>query len=231
MKRFYKDVSVERSAAGYHVALDGRPVKTQRGGSQIVGSKALAEELAAEWASQGETIDPARFAFRDMADYALDVVPADRAGIAAKLLRYAETDTLCYRADPDEPLWHRQREVWDPLVDALEAREGVTLERVSGVVARPHPAATMETLKARIETHDDFTLAALEQLTALAASLCIGLAALDDDAEGEALWAAANLEEDWQIEQWGADEEAAARRAKRLEAFLKAMAFVRLARA
>ena len=55
MKRFYKDVSVERSAAGYHVALDGRPVKTQRGGSQIVGSKALAEELAAEWASQGET--------------------------------------------------------------------------------------------------------------------------------------------------------------------------------
>ena len=113
MKRFYKDVSVERSAAGYHVALDGRPVKTQRGGSQIVGSKALAEELAAEWAGQGETIDPARFAFRDMADYALDVVSADRAGIAAKLLRYAETDTLCYRADPDEPLWHRQREVWD----------------------------------------------------------------------------------------------------------------------
>ena len=73
------------------------------------------------------------------------------------------------------------------------------------------------------------TLAALEQLTALSASLCVGLAALDHDADGEALWAAANLEEDWQIEQWGADEEAAARRAKRLEAFLKAMAFVRLA--
>ena len=90
---------------------------------------------------------------------------------------------------------------------------------------------TFQILYRRIETHDDFTLAALEQLTALAASLCIGLAALDDDAEGEALWAAANLEEDWQIEQWGADEEAAARRAKRLEAFLKAMAFVRLARA
>ena len=229
MKRFYKNVSVERSAAGYHVALDGRPVKTQRGGSQVVSSQALAEELAAEWAGQGETIDPARFAFRDMADYALDVVPTDRAGIAAKLLRYAETDTLCYRADPDEPLWHRQRDVWDPLVDALEAREGVTLERVSGVVARPHPAATMETLKARIETHDDFTLAALEQLTALAASLCIGLAALDHNADGEALWAAANLEEDWQIEQWGADEEAAARRAERLEAFLKAIEFVRLA--
>ena len=66
MKRFYKDVSVERSAAGYHVALDGRPVKTQRGGSQIVGSKALAEELAAEWAGQGETIDPARFARRTL---------------------------------------------------------------------------------------------------------------------------------------------------------------------
>jgi chaperone required for assembly of F1-ATPase len=228
VKRFYKDVSVEQVAAGYHVALDGRPMKTQGGGRQIVSSKALAEELAAEWAGQGETIDPARFAFRDMADYALDAVPADRAGVVAKLLRYAETDTLCYRAEPDEPLWHRQRAMWDPLLEALEAREGVTLQRVSGVVARPHPAETMATLKARLETYDDFTLAALEQSTALAASLCIGLAALDHDADGEALWAAANLEEDWQIEHWGADEEAAARRAKRLEAFLKAMAFVRL---
>ena len=231
MKRFYKDVSVEQVAAGFQVALDGRLVKTQGGGSQIVSSKALAEELTAEWAGQGETIDPARFAFRDMTDYALDVVPVDRAGVVAKLLRYVETDTLCYRAEPDEPLWHRQRKLWDPLVEALEAREGVTLERVSGVVARPHAAETMDTLKARIETHDDFTLAALEQLTALAASLCIGLAALDDEADGETLWAAANLEEDWQIEQWGADEEASPRRAKRLDAFLKAMAFARQARA
>ena len=229
MKRFYTRVHVERAASGHQVFLDGRPLKTQGGRQQVVDSLALAEALASEWDGQGETIDPARFAYRDMADYALDTLPEGRAAAIAKLLRYAETDTLCYRADPDEPLWHRQRDMWDPLVKTLEAREGIVLERVSGVVAKPHAPATMDRLKARVESLDDFTLAALEQLTALSASLCVGLAALGHDADGEALWAAANLEEDWQIEQWGADEEAAARRAKRLEAFLKAMAFVRLA--
>ncbi|MEX0341143.1 MAG: ATP12 family protein [Erythrobacter sp.] len=230
MKRFYKAVSVEQTGLGYHVALDGRPIKTQAGLPQVVASKDLAEALAAEWAGQGETLDSAGFAFRDMADYALDVVPATRSELVAKLLRYVETDTLCYRAEPDEPLWHRQRDVWDPLVEALERREGIRLERVSGIVARSHSPDTMKRLKARLESLDDFTLAALEQLASLAASLCVGLAALDEGADGEALWAAANLEEDWQVEQWGHDEEAAERRARRLDEFLKAMEFVRLAR-
>lgn len=230
MKRFYTTATVERSEPGFYVALDGRPMKTQGGQPQVVASADLAQALAAEWAGQPEEIDPARFAFRDMTDYALDVVPETRAEIAAKLLRYAETDTLCYRADPDQPLWHRQRAMWDPLVEALETREGVRFERVSGVVAKSHPPATLERLGARLDSLDDFTLAALEQLASLAASLCIGLAALDADADGEALWDAANLEEDWQIEQWGADEEASARRAKRLGDFLKAMEFARLAR-
>ncbi len=231
MKRFYEDVTVEQNETGFHVALDGRAIKTQGGQPQVVASEALAHAMADEWAGQGETIDPARFALRDMADYALDVVPASRSDIIAKLLRFAETDTLCFRAEPDEPLWHRQREVWDPLVEALEARDGVKLERVSGIVARPHSPETMERLQARMERLDHFGLAALEQLASLAASLCVGLAALEEDADGEALWAAANLEEDWQIEQWGEDEEAGARRAKRLGDFLKAMEFVRLARA
>ena len=230
MKRFYKAVSVEQGEAGYHVALDGRPMKTQGGQPQVVAAKALAEALAAEWDAQGEKIDPALFVFRDMTDYALDIVPGTRDELIAKLLRYAETDTLCYRADPDEPLWHRQRDVWDPLVEALEAREGITLERVSGIVAKPHPKESMARLKARLETLDAFALAALEQLTSLAASLCVGLAALEVGADGEALWAAANLEEDWQVEQWGEDEEAAERRSKRLTGFLKAMEFIALAR-
>jgi chaperone required for assembly of F1-ATPase len=230
VKRFYKDVSVEQTDAGHYVVLDGRPIKTQGGQPQVVAGKALAEALAAEWDAQGEKIDPALFVFRDMTDYALDIVPGTLDELIAKLLRYAETDTLCYRADADEPLWHRQRDVWDPLVEALEAREGITLERVSGIVAKPHPEESMARLEARLETLDAFALAALEQLTSLAASLCVGLAALEPDADGEALWAAANLEEDWQVEQWGADEEAAERRSKRLTGFLKAMEFVALAR-
>ena len=230
MKRFYDTVTVAPADGGYAVKLDSRSIKTQGRKEQVVPTAALAEVLATEWRDQGETIDPARFIFRDMTDYALDVVPDTRDTVIAKLLQYAETDTLCYRADPDEPLWRRQREQWDPLIEAIEKAEGVRFERVSGIVAKPHPAETMDRLRARLERLDDFDLAALEQLTSLAASLCIGLAALEPGADGEALWNAANLEEDWQVEQWGADEEAADRRARRLDAFLKAIEFAQLAR-
>jgi chaperone required for assembly of F1-ATPase len=232
MKRFWKDVSVEPAEGGWRVALDGRPIRTQAGGApQVVPSRAMAEALAAEWAEQGEEVDPRAFFLRDLADYAIDQVASDEDAAIARLLPFAETDTLCYRADPDEPLFRRQQEAWEPLVAACEARHGVKLERVSGIVARPQPAETLDRLREVLAGYDPFALAALETLTSIAASLVTGLAALEADADIEALFAAANGEEDWQAERWGWDAQAQARRAVRLEAFRQAAEFARLARA
>jgi chaperone required for assembly of F1-ATPase len=103
MKRFYTTVSVQSEAGGYRVCLDGRGIRTQGGQPQIVPGEALAQAMAAEWADQGEEIDTTRFVFRDMADYAIDVVTPQFAQTVTDLLPYGETDTLCYRAEPDEP--------------------------------------------------------------------------------------------------------------------------------
>ena len=230
MKRFYEEVCVEPGDGGWRVTLDGRAIRTQRGAAQLVPTESLAEALAREWSEQGETIDPTAFVLRDMADYAIDMVRADRGETVAKLLAFAETDTLCYRADPEEALYRRQLEIWEPLVSALEAREGIRLERVSGIVHRPQSEEALRALRSRLETMDDFTLAALQATASLAASLCIGLAALDSDADAAALWDAANLEELWQAELWGSDEEAEARREKRKREFLAAARFADLAR-
>lgn len=227
MKRFYKDVTTSRTEQGWIVSLDGRPLKTQGGQPQVVPSEALVERIAAEWREQGEVIDPASFRHRDMADYALDVVSADSSEVVSKLLGYAETDTLCFRADPEDPLYRRQQEIWDPILETMEAREGVKLHRISGILHRPQTAETREKLRASLEALDPFTLTALEQTTSLSASLCIGLEALQENADAEALWNAANLEEDWQADLWGRDEEAEERRAKRKSDFLAAIAFAR----
>lgn len=229
MKRFWKDVTVEPAGDGYRVALDGRPLKTQGGAPQVVPTRALAELLAAEWAAQGEEVDPAGFPHRDLADYAIDMVAADRAAAVDKVLRYAETDTLCYRADPDEPLHKRQWEEWEPIVTGFETREGVRLERVSGIVHKPQPPATLAALEARLAALDPFTLAALEVATSLSASLCVGLSALDPDADPHALWAAAELEEAWQVELWGSDAAAEERRERRMASFMRAVEFARAA--
>lgn len=229
MKRFWRDVTVGEAAGGWRVLLDGRPIRTPRGAAQVVPNAALAEAMAEEWRAQGDEIDPALFRLRDMADYAIDVVASDRAALVKELLAYAETDTLCYRADPDEPLYRRQLEVWEPLLTAFEAREGVRLERVSGVLHRDQPEATLASLRARLEALDPFALAGVNTMTALAASLCVALSALEPDADLDGLWHAASLEELWQAELWGVDEQAEARRARRGADFSAAAGFARLA--
>lgn len=231
MKRFYKEVTVGEAEGGnWRVALDGRAIKTAGGRAQVVPTRALAEALAAEWEAQGDTIDTALFRYRDLVDFAIDAVMPGREAVIAELLPYAETDTLCYRADPDEPLFKRQQDLWEPLLTRAEAQYGVTFTRVSGIIHRPQSEATLAALRATLDTRDDFTLAALRMLSSLAASLVIALAAVAPGADAHALWKAANLEEDWQVELWGEDWEAAERRAARLEAFTLAMRLAGLVR-
>ena len=234
MKRFWSEVSVGEAAgdlgAGWQVRLDGRGVLTQGKRAQVVPSRALAELLAGEWAAQGEDVDPASFRHRDMADYAIDMIASGTDDIPGKLLAFLETDTLCYRADPDEPLYRRQQEVWEPILSAFEAREGIRLERASGIIHKPQDGAALASIRRLVDTLDPPTLAAVFAMTSLSASLTIGLSALEDDADPEALWDAASLEEDWQVELWGEDAEATQRRERRLADFLNAFRFARAAR-
>ncbi|HVR90837.1 MAG TPA: ATP12 family protein [Novosphingobium sp.] len=227
MKRFYKTALAEPVAGGWQVTLDGRGVKTPLGRPQIVPTEALAEALAGEWAAQGAEIDPATLMLRDLADFALDVVAPDRSATISALLRYAETDTLCYRAEPEEPLHPHQLAAWEPLLTAAEARWDIHFKRVNGILHRPQPAATLARFAAVLGAEDDVALAALMTLTSLAASLVVGLAALAPDSDPVTLWALANLEEDWQAELWGNDAEALELRAKRLATFTAAHRFAR----
>lgn len=230
MKRFYKAVTVAAEAHGFRVMLDGRGIRTVGGRAQIVPAAALAEALATEWAEQGDEIDSARFVLRDLTDYALDVVTAGKPGVIEELVPYGETDTLCYRAEPDEALGIRQRAVWEPLLAAAETRWQVRFVRVAGIIHKPQPPETLARLREELTRLDAFTLAALRNTAALAASLTLGLMALDPDAHLDALWDAANLEEDWQAELWGKDAEALERRALRHAAFAAAARFAALAR-
>lgn len=230
MKRFYRTAEAVAVEGGWQVTLDGRRVRTQGGAAQIVPARALGEALVAEWASQGEDINSAAFPLRDLSDYAIDVVRPDPGALAESLLRFAETDTLCYRAEPDEALGIRQRAVWEPLVGGLEARLGVRFVRVTGVIHRPQAPDTIASLLAAMLALDPFALAGLNTLASLAASLIVGLKALEPEADAEALFAASNLEEDWQTEFWGRDQAAQDLRARRLATFREAARFVRLSR-
>ncbi|WP_114520609.1 ATP12 family protein [Altererythrobacter sp. ZODW24] len=230
MKRFYKTATADQVDGGWQVKLDSRGVKTVAGSPQIVPSETLAKAMAEEWSAQGEKLDAKTLILRDASDHAIDIVAPDRELAITKLLAFAETDTLCYRADPDEPLYHRQIDRWEPLVSRIEASRRIKLERTSGIMHRQQPTETLDRLRAELSQMDDFALSALTAAASLAASLCVGLAAIEDGADAEELWAIANLEEDWQAEQWGWEASAEELRAKRLGNFREAMRFAALSR-
>jgi len=230
VKRFYKTAEAAPVAGGWQVMLDGRGLKTQGCRAQVVPTRALAERLAGEWAAQGEELVPSAFPMRDMTDYAVDMVEANPAVAIDAILPYGDTDTLCYRAIEGDSFRTRQDEAWEPILTAVELREGIAFARTAGVLHAAHPDGTRERLRARLAGMDAFTLVAVQNMAAIAASLSIALAALEPGADLDTLYAAANLEEDWQAMQWGWDEEALARRDARLKGFTLAAELAALVR-
>lgn len=205
MKRFYKQVSVEPAEGGHAIRLDGRGVKTPARADLVLPTSALAHAVAAEWDAQAE-IDPRRMPLTGLANAAIDRIAPDPAVFAQGLAVYAETDLLCYRADSPTELVARQAAEWDPLLDWARGRYDVHFETVAGIVHRPQPDETVTRLAAAVAAHDPFHLAALQPLVTIAGSLIIALAVAEGRIDVEKAFAAAHLDELWQVEQWGEDE-------------------------
>jgi chaperone required for assembly of F1-ATPase len=212
-RRVYRSVAVAPSADGFTVTLDGRTVHTPQRRPMAMPSAALAEAIAAEWAAQGETVDPGTMPLTRLAGSAIDIVAANRSEIVARTAAYAEADLLCYRADEPEALVERQSSAWQPLVEWATGRYAAPLRVTTGVIAVEQPAAALEALRSAVETHDDMRLTALAAAAAVSGSLILALAVSDRRIGAEEAWSLSQLDESWQIERWGSDPEAERRRA------------------
>lgn len=202
MKRFWKTVAIVDGA----IELDGRPVRTPAKALLALPTPQLAEAVAEEWRSVGEQIDPRTMPLTGLANAAIDHVAPNPAPFAADLARYGESDLLCYRAELPEPLVERQAAHWDPLLDWARTRYDVHFETTTGVMHRPQPEATILRLQGVVAAIDPFRLAALAPLVTITGSLVASLALLEGAADRETVWRTAQLDEDWQAEQWGEDE-------------------------
>ena len=227
MKRFYKSVAVGDDNT---ILLDNRPVKTPAGNRLALPTRALAEAIAQEWREQGATIVPASMALTKLANTTLDGIAPNRAAVAAGLAGYGGSDLLCYRAE-DEPLAFRQAAQWDSLLDWARETHGARLACVSGVVHVPQPPASQAALAAAVAKLDDWTLAGLQPLVTITGSLVLALAVAAGRLAPAQAFVLSRVDEDFQAEKWGVDDEAR-ERAENLAAEIEiAGKFIALARA
>ncbi len=229
-KRFWTSVDVAETPEGFSVRLDGRALKTPAKALLVVPTRAMALLIAAEWEAQGDQIRPDSMPATRAANAALDKVRGQFAEVAELLTAYGETDLLCYRADGPAELVARQAAAWDPLLDWAARHFGVDWAVTTGVMPTPQAAATLDRLAAHVAGFTAFELTAFHDLVAMSGSLVIALALTEGQAPPEALWQASRIDEDWQVEQWGEDDEAAATAARRHRAFLDAARFFAVCR-
>ena len=228
MRRFWKEVTVERDDAGWAVRLDGGAVRTPARAVLSGPSRALADAIAEEWRFVGDEVDPRGMPLTGFANAAIDRVAPDRQAFAAGLGRYAEADLACYRSEWPPELVERQQQGWDPLLAWARRRYDVDLATTSGLIHIPQPPATVDRLVHEVTALDPFRLAGLSSLVTIGASLIAGLAVLEKAIPTEEAWAAVSLDERWQLEQWGSDTEAERALESRRRDFLAAARFLGL---
>ena len=228
MRRFWKEVTLEQSTFGHAVRLDGRPVKTPTRNELALPTKRLADAVVAEWEAVEKTIDPLQMPMTGFANAAIDRIAPDRAGFAAAIAAYGETDLFCYRAAAGEPLAERQAAIWDPWLQWARARYDVSFVIVEGIMHQPQPDTSLEKLRAAVVARGTFELAAMAKLAHLSGSLIATLAVVERAGQAQDIWNATCLDELWQEELWGADHWAQKNRNDREGEFMQAARFLEL---
>ena len=215
-KRFYKDVTAVETEDGFTIRLDGASVRTPAKKMLLVPTAALAEIIADEWRAQAEVIDPASMPVTRLVNSALDGVASNPDVTFNDILSFAGTDMLCYRAEGPERLVERQQAQWDPILSWAAETLGARFILAEGVMHQAQPEAAIAAFgRALAAFKAPLPLASLHVMTALTGSALLPLAFALRRISVEEAWTLAHLDEDWQIELWGADEEAAHRRAHR----------------
>jgi chaperone required for assembly of F1-ATPase len=228
-KRFYKLVEVAPVEGGHEIRLDGRPVKTPLKRALVMPGEAMAHAVAAEWDAQKTYIDPVTMMMTKLANTAVDRVHGDEDRIIAEIVQFAGSDLVCYRAEAPVSLVDRQAQTWDPVLDWARDTHGARFICVAGIVHQAQPEPSLERLAGALKAENPFRLTAIHNVTTLTGSALLALMLAGGGTDAEIAWAAAHLDEDWQIEQWGEDAEAQARRAYRRSDFDASVRFLEMA--
>ncbi len=218
-KRFYKEVRLGEAEDQFAVLLDGKIAKTpaQR---PLVLPLEIAKNVAVEWEAQTRNIDPSKMPLTRLVNLAIDRVAEEASEIAEEIVRYASSDHVLYRAVEPEGLVLAQSKHWDPIVQWVDQELGARFRLAEGINFVTQPESTLIAIRKHVERYSPpFALAALASATQLAGSALIALMLAHGKLNTDDAWRAAHVDENWNIQQWGEDFEASARRRVRYAEF------------
>jgi chaperone required for assembly of F1-ATPase len=213
-RRFYRTAAAGAGPQDRHVLLDGRPAHTPARNALAAPTPVLGQAIAAEWEAQREVVDPATMPLTRLANSIIDGVVRTPDAVSSEVGKYLDWDLLFYRAEQPDGLVKRQERLWDPVLAWAHAQLGARFLLSAGVTFVQQPERALAAARAAIPA-DPWRLGAVHSITTLTGSALLALALLHGRVTPDEVWAAAHVDEDWQMEQWGEDSLALARRAFR----------------
>jgi len=128
-KKFYKNVSIVQSNGFYEINLDQRKLKTPGGSTFKVTNEPLAQTVALEWLSQGETLQVSQMHVTGLCNTAQDN-PArlSKEGLVDQILGFLRTDTILYYAEEPPELLDLQVNKWSPVINWFRERYKVEIQ-------------------------------------------------------------------------------------------------------
>src|SRR5256714_3469763 len=229
-KRFYTSAGVAEAEGGFSITLDGKPIKTPSGKVVAAPRREIAAAIAAEWQAQGETIEPLTMPLTRFANSVVEAVVDRVDAVTEDVAKYLGTDLLFYRAGHPEALVAKEAEHWDPILYWAANELGAHFMLAEGIVHVTQPDTAIKAARA-VFPDDPWSIAALHVVTTLTGSALLALALTHGVRDPDQIWAAAHVDEDWDIEKWGIDDEVAARRAARLVDFKAAAGILKALKA
>lgn len=214
-KRFYANASLAEAPDGFSVMLDDKVIRTPSRKPLTVPTRELAAAIAAEWDAQTDVINPMSMPLTRLANSVIDAVGDNADAVVDDIAKYFGSDLLFYRAGHPDALVAREAEAWDPVLFWAAENLGAHFILAEGIMHVSQPPQAIAAARAALP-YDPWTVAALHVVTTLTGSALLALALLRGFLDAEQVWAAAHVDEDWNVEQWGIDDEVAARRASRL---------------
>ncbi len=210
INRFYKQVMSENHDGIYRIVLDGRAVKTKSGAFVETPYERAAQILVQEWEAQSDQIDPDTMPFTQILNTKIDRIAHERAQIHASIMKYLDTDLICYYTDRPETLLALQKQKWGKWEEWFNAEFGVALRNTQSLEALKQDADIHQKLDAYIASLDDDHFTMVQLITSISGSIILAVAMVKGGASAEDIFDACFVEEHFKdtiydVEKYGLD--------------------------
>ncbi len=215
MKKFWKIVQVKKkSINSYEILLDDKILRTPLKKKLIISNAKIAEEIYKEWNQDTNFIDTDNMIFYGIISTSIDKIYINRKLYIDDMLHFIDTDLICYRAENPDDLVRLQSKNWDPIISKVEKYINNKIAVFNGIMPVGQNKVIKNTITKSLTKFSDLEISVMHRITNITGSIFLALCVLKNDIIKKDVFELSYLDELWQAQNWGYEEEASRNRKK-----------------